>query len=86
MVCVPTCNHAGEALPVRRRHIGRTVCRSAPWIFFAYVVLNIAYSLGLKHVVILDVFIIAAGTVNSCALHTVSAETLAVRGMRNLIL
>ena len=34
---------------------------SAPWIFFAYVVLNVAYTLGLKHVVILDVFIIASG-------------------------
>jgi 4-hydroxybenzoate polyprenyltransferase len=34
---------------------------SAPWVFFAYVVLNIAYSFGLKHVVILDVFIIASG-------------------------
>jgi len=34
---------------------------AAPWIFFAYVAMNIAYSLGLKHVVILDVFIIASG-------------------------
>lgn len=34
---------------------------SAPWIFLAYVVLNIAYSFKLKHVVILDVFIIASG-------------------------
>ncbi|MDP2134599.1 MAG: UbiA prenyltransferase family protein, partial [Sulfuritalea sp.] len=34
---------------------------SAPWIFLAYVMLNVAYSFGLKHVVILDVFIIAAG-------------------------
>ncbi len=34
---------------------------SAPWIFLVYVVLNVGYSLGLKHVVILDVFIIAAG-------------------------
>lgn len=34
---------------------------NAPWIFAAYVVLNVAYSMGLKHVVILDVFIIAAG-------------------------
>lgn len=33
----------------------------APWIFVAYVLMNIGYSLGLKHVVILDVFIIAAG-------------------------
>jgi 4-hydroxybenzoate polyprenyltransferase len=33
----------------------------APWIFVAYVLLNIGYSMGLKHVVILDVFIIAAG-------------------------
>lgn len=34
---------------------------SAPWIFLAYVALNVCYSLGLKHVVILDVFIIASG-------------------------
>ena len=34
---------------------------SAPWIFLVYVVLNIAYSFKLKHVVILDVFIIASG-------------------------
>ncbi|MBS3936086.1 MAG: decaprenyl-phosphate phosphoribosyltransferase [Sulfuritalea sp.] len=33
----------------------------APWLFIAYVLMNIGYSLGLKHVVILDVFIIAAG-------------------------
>ncbi len=33
----------------------------APWIFVAYVLMNIGYSFGLKHVVILDVFIIAAG-------------------------
>lgn len=33
----------------------------APWLFAAYVLLNIGYSMGLKHVVILDVFIIAAG-------------------------
>jgi 4-hydroxybenzoate polyprenyltransferase len=34
---------------------------SSPWIFLAYLALNVGYSLGLKHVVILDVFIIAAG-------------------------
>ena len=34
---------------------------SAPWVFLAYVVLNLGYSFGLKHVVILDVFIIASG-------------------------
>lgn len=34
---------------------------SAPWIFLVYVLMNLAYSLYLKHVVILDVFIIAAG-------------------------
>lgn len=34
---------------------------AAPWTFAAYVVLNVGYSLGLKHVVILDVFLIAAG-------------------------
>jgi 4-hydroxybenzoate polyprenyltransferase len=34
---------------------------SAPWIFLVYVLMNLAYSVWLKHVVILDVFIIAAG-------------------------
>ena len=34
---------------------------SAPWLFLAYVVMNLGYCFGLKHVVILDVFIIAAG-------------------------
>ncbi len=33
----------------------------APWVFFSYVALNIGYTLGLKHVAVLDVFIIAAG-------------------------
>ncbi len=32
-----------------------------PGIFFGYVALNVGYSFGLKHVVILDVFLIAAG-------------------------
>ena len=31
------------------------------WIVIGYAVLNVAYSMGLKHVVLLDVFIIAAG-------------------------
>lgn len=34
---------------------------AAPWIFLLYIVLNIAYTLGLKRVVVLDVFIIASG-------------------------
>lgn len=33
----------------------------APWLFVLYLLMNVAYSLGLKQVVILDVFIIAAG-------------------------
>ena len=32
-----------------------------PWLFAAYFGINIAYSFGLKHVVILDVFLISAG-------------------------
>ena len=31
------------------------------WIVIGYALLNVAYSMGLKHVVLLDVFIIAAG-------------------------
>jgi 4-hydroxybenzoate polyprenyltransferase len=34
---------------------------AAPWVFIAYVLINIGYSFGLKHVVILDVFLIASG-------------------------
>jgi 4-hydroxybenzoate polyprenyltransferase len=33
----------------------------APWIFLLYVAINIAYTLKLKHVVVLDVFLIASG-------------------------
>lgn len=33
----------------------------APWIFVAYLLLNVGYSAGLKHVAVLDVFLIAAG-------------------------
>lgn len=32
-----------------------------PWLFALYLLLNAGYSAGLKHVVVLDVFIIAAG-------------------------
>lgn len=38
-----------------------TAAGQAPWLFVAYLLINGAYSLGAKHVVILDVFIIAAG-------------------------
>lgn len=41
--------------------LAMTCAGQAPWIFLAYVMLNVAYSMGMKHVVILDVFIIAAG-------------------------
>lgn len=33
----------------------------AAWIFIAYLLINAGYSAGLKHVVVLDVFLIAAG-------------------------
>lgn len=41
--------------------IALTYAGAAPWVFFAYLLMNVAYSFGLKHVVILDVFIISAG-------------------------
>ena len=53
-VLAATCLVAGGAVAV-------LWAGSAPWVFFAYVALNIAYSFGLKHIVILDVFIIASG-------------------------
>jgi 4-hydroxybenzoate polyprenyltransferase len=33
----------------------------APWLFVAYLALQVAYNLGAKHIVVLDVFIIASG-------------------------
>jgi 4-hydroxybenzoate polyprenyltransferase len=33
----------------------------APWVFLAYIAINIAYTLGFKRVVVLDVFMIASG-------------------------
>ena len=33
----------------------------APWVFLLYIVINIAYTLGLKQVVVLDVFLISSG-------------------------
>lgn len=54
LVLAAVCFVAGSALAV-------LLAGSAPWIFFMYVAMNIAYCFGLKHVVILDVFIIAAG-------------------------
>ncbi len=37
------------------------VASLAPWIFLLYVAINIAYTFGLKHVVVLDVFLISSG-------------------------
>lgn len=37
------------------------VIGQAQWVFLAYLCVNIAYTLRLKHVVILDVFLISAG-------------------------
>ncbi|MCF7838275.1 MAG: decaprenyl-phosphate phosphoribosyltransferase [Candidatus Marinimicrobia bacterium] len=34
-----------------------------PWVFGAYILLQVAYTLGLKHVALLDLFVIAAGFV-----------------------
>ena len=41
--------------------LAHTVSNTVLVIVLAYAVLNVAYSLGLKHVVLLDVFIISAG-------------------------
>ncbi|MBE0620692.1 MAG: decaprenyl-phosphate phosphoribosyltransferase [Burkholderiales bacterium] len=41
--------------------LGAAASAGVAGILFAYLLLNLAYSAGLKHVVILDVFIIAAG-------------------------
>lgn len=37
------------------------VIANAEWVFIAYLVMNTAYSMRLKHIVILDVFLISAG-------------------------
>ncbi len=49
------------ALAVSAVVLGYHVSTTALWIIIGYGVMNLAYSFRLKHVVLLDVFIIAAG-------------------------
>lgn len=51
----------GVALAAVSLVLGAAVGRLLPFLLACYLVLNIAYSLRLKHIVILDVFIISAG-------------------------
>jgi 4-hydroxybenzoate polyprenyltransferase len=37
------------------------VASQAPWLFLIYLAMQVAYNTGAKHIVVLDVFIIAAG-------------------------
>jgi len=48
-------------LAVAAMSLGYWVSTTALWIIAGYALMNLAYSFRLKHVVILDVFIIAAG-------------------------
>lgn len=49
------------ALAIFSLILGLAVSRLVPLLLGSYLVLNVAYSIRLKHVVILDVFIISAG-------------------------
>lgn len=51
----------GVALAACSLALGASVGRLMPLLLGIYLVLNIAYSIRLKHIVILDVFIISAG-------------------------
>ena len=58
---VPVAIGLGVACLLAGGIIAATLTGSAPWVFFVYLGLNVAYTFWLKHVVILDVFIICAG-------------------------
>lgn len=60
-VAIPTAWTIAFVLGVAALGIAATLGWSAAAIIAAYLVTNLAYSLGLKHVVILDVFIISSG-------------------------
>lgn len=60
-VGVPTALALAVALLFAAAALGAWVSQTVLWLLAAYGVLNLAYSAGLKQVVILDVFIIAAG-------------------------
>lgn len=60
-VSVPTAVAILTVLMIASLVLGFLVSRQVLTIILIYVIINIAYSVGLKHVVILDVFIIAAG-------------------------
>jgi len=54
--------------------VWQLVGNAAVLILLAYLIMNIAYSFGLKHVVILDVFIIAAGFMLRILAGTIGVE------------
>jgi len=54
--------------------LGYWVSATALWIVVGYAVMNLAYSFRLKHVVILDVFIIAAGFMLRILVGTLGVE------------
>lgn len=60
-VSVPAALVLGLACLTAGLGIALGFLEGVPWVFLAYLALNAGYSLGLKHVVVLDVFIIAAG-------------------------
>ncbi len=59
-VSVPAALALGSACLVGALALAFGVSR-APWVFVAYLALQIVYNAGAKHIVVLDVFIIAAG-------------------------
>ncbi len=60
-IAVPTAITLGIGCLIVGSLLALSVAGDAPWIFFAYLAINVAYSFWLKHVVILDVFLISAG-------------------------
>ena len=59
-VAVPTALALGAACLAGGLALAFLASRAA-WIFVAYLLLQVVYNLGAKHIVVLDVFIIAAG-------------------------
>lgn len=60
-VSVPVAVAMGAGCLLLGGGLAATVAGSAPWVFFAYLAMNVGYTFWFKHVVILDVFIICAG-------------------------
>lgn len=63
LVSVPAARIAAAILPALALALANAVDQELFWVLLAYFVLQVAYSFRLKHIVLLDILVVAAGFV-----------------------